>query len=281
MRPVTSSAALLAACFWLAAAQAQVTLVPPADIPRLFGGAAASLNPVWRNQGDRNVDIEVRALILQTTSATAVRFAEVPWKRLQVLPGQTIIESATLDFPAVNAETPFLIQWLGEGTNLLGRTEVLVYPTNLLAELKPLSGETPGVLGVFDPLNQLKPILRSLRITFADLEVTALETFRGNLAILGPFATAPLLRQGMAAQVGKLAAKGVAIVWLQPPPGPRDNLQPSFRTVPFGHVDVVIAQAHTVTILPASPQAQLNLIHFCRLARHPVPPRLPDPTPQS
>ena len=37
---------------------------------------------------------------------------EAAWKRLQVLPRQTVLESAQLNFPPVNAETLFLIQWI-------------------------------------------------------------------------------------------------------------------------------------------------------------------------
>jgi len=152
---------------------------------------------------------------------------------------------------------------------------VLVYPTNLLAELKPLAGDNEDALGLFDPLNRLKPILRNINVEFADLEETGVESFRGKLAIVGPFETKAQMREGLAAQVEKLATKGVAVVWLQPAPDPRDKLQPSFFSVPFGAVAVVVAQAQTVASLVDNPQAQLNLIHFCRLAREPVSPRLP------
>ena len=57
-------------------------------------------------------------------------------------------------------------------------------------------------------------------------------------------------------------------------------LQPSFRTVPIGDGAVVVVQPQLVANLTENPQAQLNLLHFCRLAREPEPPRLPNLNPQ-
>ena len=45
-----------------------------------------------------------------------------------------------MDFPSVRAETPFLIQWIDGSNRVVGETPILVYPTNLLEQLKPLLG---------------------------------------------------------------------------------------------------------------------------------------------
>ncbi len=212
--------------------------------------------------------------LMQLTSATATTLAEQPWKTLQVLPGQTVIESATLDFPDVRAETHFLIQWIDTTNHAFGATEVRVYPTNLLAELKTLAGERLPV-GVFDPANLLKPLLNALKMDCEDLQESGVARFTGKLAIAGPFDTREQMPGDLRERIEKLARKGAGVVWLQPPPESRDKLQPSFRIVPVGAGAVVVVQAQLIGNLADSPQAQLNLIQLCRLARQPEPPSLP------
>jgi hypothetical protein len=216
----------------------------------------------------------MRTRLYQTSSATAAPLSEEAWKKIEILPGQTVLESASMDFPAVNTETHFLIQWL-EGTNhVIGKTEVLVYPTNLLAELKTLVGEEN--LGVLDPNDELKPLLKQNRVEFSDLGETALEGFQGNLAIIGPFSTKAQMREGLAQTIQKVARKGAAVVWIQPPPGPKDPIKPSFYIVPEGKGSIVVVQADLVARLPENPKSQFNLVYFCKLALNPAPFFLPD-----
>jgi hypothetical protein len=286
-------------------ANAQPKLLSDAAPQCVFSGQSRNIAVIWRNPSDAMVGAEIHTRILQTSSATVALVGESAWKRLQVLPGQTVLESVRLDFPAVKAETRFLVQWLvadsgagfqtvqsGGATNkvmghpssaeltdkmpvpLLGTTEVLVYPTNLLAELKPLAGDEP--LGVFDPSNQLKPLLKNLKVTFTDLENAGLENFSGRLAIIGPFSARSQMREGLAIQIKMLAKKGVAVVWLQPPLEKRGELSPSFYAVPESTNAVVIVQPELVANLAEDPQSQLNLIYFCKLALNPSPPALPD-----
>lgn len=262
------------------AAQAQLQLLPDSQAQAVFGGGRRALELRWRNAGNETMNGDVSARLLQASSATVVRVSDSPWKKLQVLSGQTIVESASLDFPAVRAETRFLIQWVEGVSNIVGRTEVLVYPTNLLQELKALGGEQENAMGIFDPQNQLKPLLKTMSVEFADLEDVGLESFHGKLAIVGPFAAKKQMREGLPAQTESLAKRGVSVVWLQPPPEKRDKLSPSFYTVSAGEAAVVVAQAELVANLAEHPRSQLNLIHFARLALRPEPPRLPALSPQ-
>jgi hypothetical protein len=264
---------LLMACFWPAGAFAQLQLVPDKEPQSVFAGDARKITTVWHNAGDKTATAEIRARLIQTSSATVVQVGEVPWKQLQVLPRQTVLESAQRDFPAVKAETKFLVQWLENSNNIIGKTEVLVYPTNLLAELKPLAGDEP--LGVFDPQNQLKPLLTNLKIDFVNLENSDLETFPGKLAVVGPFQSQAKMRDGLADQIKSLAKKGAAIVWIQPTPEKRDKLAPSFYSVPESTNAVVVVQPELVDDLAENPQSQLNLIYYCQLALNPQPPVLP------
>ena len=285
---------------WLVchSASAQFQLLPDAEPQRVFASESRVISARFHNPGATTAEADIRIQLHQATSATTALLGEVPWKHLQVLPGQTVLETARLTFPDVKAETLFLVRWLAgdSGTGfqpvpadrgklvgagqtgrlpvpLLGVTSVLAYPTNLLAELQSLAEDE--ALGVFDPRGLLKPLLRRCAVLFTDLEETGVADFRGRLAILGPFlakADAPAdLRQ----RVEAMARKGVAAVWFQPPPGPRYKLQPSFSTVSFGTNGVVIAAASLAANLAESPRAQLNLLQLCRGALHPEPPRLP------
>ncbi len=261
------------------AACADLSVVPDTEPQSVLGGDVRKIAIRLRNAGDQPVAAELRSRLLQASSATAVRLGEAPWKRIQVLPGQTIVESAQVSFPAVKAETRFLVQWLERTNTVIGKTDVLVYPTNLLNELKPLAGDDDGALGVFDPQNQLKPLLKNAKVDFVDLEDTGLESFRGKLAIIGPFQSKAQMRKGLADQLQALGKKNAAIVWIQPRPAKRDKLLPSFYAVPQNEIAIVVVQPELVVNLSENPQAQLNLIHFCKLALHPEPLHLPQSSP--
>lgn len=132
-------------------------------------------------------------------------------------------------------------------------------------------------LGIFDPQNQLKPLLKSLDLQFEDLAEAGLDSFSGKLAIIGPFQSKVQMHEGLAEQIKALAKKGRAIVWIQPPPGKKEKLQPSFYTVPEKQIAVLVVQSDLVADLPENPLSQLNLIYFCQLAIHPENPSLPNP----
>lgn len=263
----------MAAC-WPGAASAQLQLLPDREPQRVFAGDARRITVTWHNAGDKSAGADVRTRLSQTSSATAAPLSEKPWKKLEILPGQTVLESAPMDFPTVNAETRFLIQWLAGTNQVVGKTEVLVYPTNLLVELKTLVGEEN--CGVLDPNNELKPLLKQNHVEFSDLGEAALEDFQGKLAIIGPFQTKAQMREGLAQIIQKIARKGVAAVWIQPPPGPKDQIKPSFYVVPEGKGPVVVVQPDLVANLSETPRSQLNLVYFCKLALNPTPFSLPD-----
>jgi hypothetical protein len=263
-----------------AAIAAQLEIATSVSPQCIFFGEARPISANFHNPSDEDFSNDIRVRLFQASSATAISSGERLWKHLRVLSRQTVVESAKLEFPAVKAETRFLVQWLESTNRVIGKTEVLVYPTNLLAELKSLAGEEP--LGVLDPQDQLKPLLKAAAVEFTDLEVGGGEDYSGKLAIVGPLQKQ--LRSGLTTQLHALAKKGTGVVWLLPPPEvptrPRhEPLQPSFYTVPAGKGAVVVVKAELVSNLSESPQAQLNLIQFARLAIHPEPPTLPEPTP--
>ena len=264
---------------WSLAAQAQLELVPDSASQSVFADGARKITVVLRNNGEQPLDVDLRARLYQTSSATAALWAEEPVKKLRVWPGQTLIESASLTFPAVKAETRFLVQWLNSTNKLAGPTGVLVCPPDLLKELKSLAGEEPP--GVFDPDNQLKPLLQGLGVRFLDLQEDGMENFPGRLVVVGPFESRAQMKRESAEQIKALAKQGAAVLWMQAPADRDWRLRPSFYTVPEGAGRIVMVQSALVPHLPDNPQSQLNLIQLVRLALHPEPERLPTTQPYS
>jgi hypothetical protein len=124
-------------------------------------------------------------------------------------------------------------------------------------------------------------LLKTARVDFVDLGNTELENFRGKLAVIGPFESKAQMGAALAGEIKTIAQKGVAVVWIQPPPErsslhrEMERLQPSFYSVPENKIAVVIVQSDLVANLSENPRAQLNLICFCKLALDPQPPILP------
>lgn len=268
MMLVAAAGCLPAACF------GQLAIVTNREPQRIFSGHKKNIPVIIHDAGGQNFNGEIRAQVLQTTSATAVRLGEPASKKFQSLSGQTVMDSVSLDFPPVKAKTKFLIEWLADTNLVIGKTEVLVYPTNLLSELQlSFNGEN---LGVLDANDALKPSLKKIGIGFLDLEEMALEDFSGKLAIIGPFQLQTQMREGLAQVIQRIARKGAAVVWIQPPPDSNDEITPSFYVVPEGKGAVVIVQPDLVADFSENPKSQLNLIYFCKLALHPAPLPLPN-----
>jgi hypothetical protein len=256
--------------------RAQLEILPDDAAQTVFSGEARRVRVTFRNPSALPLETAIRTRLYQASSSTVAPLGEPRnWKNLQVLPGQTVLESILLAFPPVKNETRFLVQWLDETNGVLGKTDVLAYPTNLLEALKPLAGETP--LGILDPQNQLKPLLKGVALEFVDLADTGFENFTGKLAVIGPFQSRAQMHEGLANQIQALAKKGRAIVWIQPPPEKRDRLQPSFYFVRQNATALVIVQPDQLAGLPVNPRSQLNLVYFCQLALRPEPFPLPHP----
>ncbi|HTB83790.1 MAG TPA: hypothetical protein VK742_09065 [Candidatus Sulfotelmatobacter sp.] len=258
------------------AAQAQLRLIPDAQPPVVFGGGLRVLEVRWHNSGDAAVNLEISNRLLQASSATVAPLEVVHWKNLTVLPGQTVLESAHVDFPAVKAETEFIVQWLAETNRILGVTRVTVYPTNVLDALRTLLGE--GRLGLLDPNGMLKQLLRQNGFQFTDLAEAPLKDFMGRLAIIGPIPPNAPMRAGLTASIKAVTKNGTHVLWFLSPPKKPDQLWPSFYTVMEDTNAVVVAHPGLIFGMPDSPQAQLDLISLCKQTLNPGPLQLPDLT---
>jgi hypothetical protein len=273
MKRLVSLCLLLLAGAWTAQAGAQLQLAVSGEPQKIFSGHARNISVAFSNPARNDFAGEVRVRVYQASSATTFLFSDTPWKNIAVPAGETVLETAALDFPQVNAKTKFLVQWLENTDGVIGITGVLVYPTNLFQILPPFDKND---LGVFDPNNQLKPLLRALGIHFQDLGGMSLTNFSGKLAMIGPFESRAQEPDGLAQWILTIAKNNVATVWMQPPRGENAPLQPSFFSVPKGRAAVIVTQADLISDLADNPQSQLNLIHFCDLALHPQPATLPD-----
>lgn len=251
----------------------QIEFVSSPAPQRVFAGGIRQFTVTWHNPGQTTASLELHARLYETTSATAVLLTETTQRTLRILPGQTVLDSEAIAIPAVTAETPFLIQWHQSTTRVLGKSLVLAYPPDLLKALGNLAGGQP--LGVFDPQNALKSLIKSNSVAVSDLEENGVAAFAGKLAIIGPFRQSAEVPRSLPASLKTLASRGAGVVWIQPPPEGRPQLAPTFYTVLEGRGAVVVVQPELVANLSDSPESQLNLVHLANLAMTPRLPGLP------
>jgi hypothetical protein len=231
--------------------------------PHLFGGTRGQIKVHLHNHGGQPIEIDARFRLLQLSSATAIPLSEAPWKRIPMLADQTVVESFNFDLPSVRAETRFLVQWF-DGTRRIGSTPLHVYPTNLLSELGPISGPGSG-LGLWDPGDELKPLLRMSGVAFVDLEQDGLESFRGRLAIIlsGPD---PAVDRPGARAIRSLIGKGIHLIWIRPTTKRGLASSPGLHTFRHGTGTMVFVHPDWMRDLTVRPESQLILLDACRLA---------------
>ena len=234
----------------------------------VFSGPDQQSRIEFHNPTDRPIELKLRTRLHQASTATLMPIGEPqPWKTLAVLPRQTVLETLTLELPEVRAVTLFQVHWLDEKRTLLGETELMVYPNNVLKQLSTLSQEKP--IGLLDPNRQLSPVLLRQKVELQILQTSVeVEDFPGRLVLVGPFSNASQVTHDFPELNKRITAKAKAggrIVWLQPPSA-NPEPSPPLYTLPVGPGIVVIAPASTVADFATSPASQLNLVHFTELA---------------
>ena len=244
----------LVAALWPLAATAQIELVHDLEPPSVFASRPQNLRVTLRNVGDATATSDVQTLLFQLTPVIKIQLGKAhPWKRIKILPKQTVLETLPLEFPAVRSSSRFRVELSG-----IGSMEVVVYPNNLLKKLNALAGEQP--LGVYDPDGQLNPLLKQAAINIADFETEPTDL---KLAIVWSNATS--LPDSIASHV----KTGMSAVWI------RSSTIPTTYAAHLGIGVVVVVPASTVGGLADSPTAQLNLIRDAELALEPDALRLP------
>jgi hypothetical protein len=245
---------------------AGIKLLPEAPPQRVFSGRARAIQLKWTNSGPEVATAQIAMRILATSSGTAMPVSQAPWKKMQVLPEQTVLESAKIDFPDVRTETRFLVQWIDSSNQILGITPVLVSPTNLLKELGPFAG-VEGI-AIYDPQNELKPLLEEVGIAVVDLSSRDLSTFTGRLGLIGPFGAGRESPQGTPRAIEKAAQGGMALVLVRN--ADSKSLTPAFYSVISGKGAVVVAKPELFEDLTHKPLSQLNLLRLAEMAVHRV-----------
>lgn len=252
---------LLAAQPWLGAAS--LTLVPDVSPQVVFADEAQSIEVCFRNSTATNVEVPLRFHVFQASSATVVPIGEPrSWKALPVLASQTVVESFAVKFPAVRVDTRFLVRWVDEHEYVLGTTEVIAVPPNLLRELRSLAGDRPP--GLLDPQDQVRPLLRRAGVEFEDLDGEAIEHFRGRLAVVCATDAKEEEPPALSRRLRKCREAGVNILWF------RNIVPASIVPMPVclvrqGGGALVVADARELTDLTVSPARQRTLISLARL----------------
>ena len=242
------------AALWPLTVSAQIQLIADTEAQAVFAGGTQTVRVLLRNPGDAPASKDVEMRLFQLTAASAVPIGNArPWKTIQILPRQTVLETLPLEFPAVRSSSRFRIELPG-----IGSVEVTAYPRDLLQRLNMLAGDQP--LGVFDPAGQMKPLLKQVGVNVADFET---EPTDSKLAIVW------WNGQNLPDSVESRLKKGLSAVWI------RSSAFPSSYAVRVGAGAVVVAPASSLHGLADSPLAQLNLIRDAELALQPDALRLP------
>jgi len=192
--------------------------------------------------------------LVQLTAASAVSIGDArPWKKIDLLPRQTVLETVAVVFPEVRAATRFAVELVG-----IDRIEVTAYPRALLKRLGTLAGDLP--LGVFDPDGRLEPLLKQAGVLFADFEI---EPTDSRLTIV--WSNGRTLPESVKSRV----SKGMSAVWI------RSSTVATSYAVRVGTGVVVVTPEIALHGLADSPLPQLTLLRDAELALQPNALRLP------
>jgi hypothetical protein len=246
---------------------AELKVVPlRSKMPLLFGGGTRSVEMAFENPTEKPIEVVVRTRVFQVSENVTVPVGTVrEWKKLQVAGRQTVIESTPVELPEVKTESRFLLQWMDQDAKPLASIHMFVYPTNVLLELGSFCQKKP--LGIFDPADDLKPVLKALRLEFEDLEDRGLAYYDGPLAILGPFLERTQMPETLPKTIQDKVEKGTTIVWIQP--ATIRGWEPRTRFVHRGTGVAAITEASNASGFSRSAEAQLNLLRLVRLAMKP------------
>ena len=242
------------ALIWPLSAVAQIRLIEEPQSQTVFAGTGQTVCVELRNVGDALVekDVELRLFQISVGSVVPIR-ASRPWKRIRMLPHQTILENVPVDFPAIRAASRFRIELSG-----VGSMTVIAYPPDLLKRLDQLAGDLP--LALFDPDRHLKPALKQANVHVADFETDPTDS---KLAIV--WSNDRNLPEAVKSRV----TRGMSAVWI------RSSVVPTSYAVHLGNGVVVLTPPCLLNDLADSPSSQLTLIRDAELALQPELLRLP------
>ena len=251
------------------AASAPATLAFPTDgsTPVVFGGEPETIEVRVQRPSAAGTERTEFAicfrLFLESSGVLAPIGPARAWKRLSLLPGQTLIEHASVEFPAVKRVSYGLVRWETEEGNGLGSTRVRVLPTDLIAELRTLTdGDSVGVV---EASTAMAALLERAGLSAEDLTDLP-QRPEARVILVLPGEVAETRPEVLARRVGAWVELGRIVVW--------------FKVDAFGEMGVwaekrpgqgsfVTADAAMVRRLDTA-EAQWRLVNLMRWATRPT-----------
>ena len=245
----------------------QLSIVAPKKLPALFPGAN-SLTPMWTNRGPEQVEMEIKGALFQAGSKLALQLPLEIVEKLRLLPNQAALMPINFEVPEVRAKTLFVIQWQDPSAKALGKTELKVYPSDLLRELELMAGDT--ALGIFNLDAKFETGFRNSKVKSERLEQDGIGGYAGKLLIAGGEQAQDSSRETLIA----VARRGAVVVCIVAH-SDDEILRPNFSARAYGAGVVVFVQETFLDHFDTNPESQLRLVEICRMAMKPGTPELP------
>ncbi|MCL4180848.1 MAG: hypothetical protein KJ072_24260 [Verrucomicrobia bacterium] len=254
------------------AVQAQLEFLPDPPAAVVFGGKPQTIHVrIHRSSPPHAIvtnaerqEFKVGFRLFQESSGLAVPLGPVqPWKVLSILPGQTLLETVTVEFPSVKRSTDGVVRWETEDGSGLGSTRVRVVPTDLITELRTLTGG--GSVGVVNASTAMTALFEGAGLAVEDLtdlpqrqEAHVIVVMPGELA-----ETQPAL---LARRIRLWVESGRTVVWFKSDPSAWTSTLAERRP---GQGSLVTVDAGMVERLDTA-EAQWRLVNLVRWACRPT-----------
>lgn len=246
----------------------QAALVPNQKSPALFPGPN-QFTMVWTNKGPEQIDIELVGKIFQFGGAIAVVLPLEIKTKLQLFPNQTALVPASFNAPEVRGKTTLLIQWHA-ASEIIGKTELVVFPRDFLHELELLAGETPLALVTSD--ETLKTAFKTAKTKFDALEKNELADYKGKVVIFKDPAMRP---DALNRTLIPVATRGATVVSIIPTADDNTVPRPAYFATPQGRGIIIFVQEQFIENFDSNPESQSRLVELFKMAAKPGRPGLP------
>jgi hypothetical protein len=253
-----------------APAQAQLGFAADGPISLVFGGTPQLVrirvhcnlraNPTAESVEGTSVTVCFRLFQEASGMAMPLRPAQ-PWKVLTLLPGQTLVETVSVEFPSVKRATDGLVRWEAEDGSGLGSTRVRVLPPNVLGELNLLAGRGP--VGVVDAAMESRATLERAGVVVEDLANLPRQP-GAQLILIWPGELADTLPVPLARRVQGWVDSGRNVIWFKTD-GPSDGWAGPWAEARRRQGVLVLADAGTSERLETA-AAQWRLVTLARWA---------------
>jgi hypothetical protein len=199
------------------AALAEINVASVQATPVVAFSGESVLDVVVSNSASKSFAGNIQVRLYECSSATIMPVGPAKaWKKIEAPSGKRTIETVAVDYPSVSSETIFQLRFFDETRNVVGKMTVRILPTDLLKQLSTLSGTNQ--LGIYDPENQLKPVLSRLQVAFEDLEDDGrFDGFHGNVLLAGPFSASAKITESLQRRISAKAKASCSVIWMLPP----------------------------------------------------------------